>query len=220
MTDLHPWQQQTLDSGLMLAAASDILVDGRELVRQTLAAIDSVPVADREHYGSENGDWTAITLARMPANYGIPAGTPTAIMAHLPVLDPIMAGFGGMAHGAYILRQPPRGMLEWHFDNQALHLPFCRLLLTVQAAPEAFTWIGHEKVAFPPGTLWTGDFGFPHQVENAADQERLMIALDYVPTDAIRAHFPPALYAEPDRRGALAGEACNHLSYWRFSRSS
>lgn len=223
MATLTPWQQVTVGCGLMLAAASDIRVDPDLLSRQVRTAIDSVPEAERGHYGSDDGTWTAITLVNMPPASQGPAlapGTPAPVMAHLPLLPPILEDLGGVPHGAYILRQPPQGYLRWHFDPQSLHLPLCRLLLTVAADPAAFTWIGHEKLAFPPGTMWTGDFAIPHQVENPADRERLVIALDYPSTDRVRAHFPAALYADGDQRRHLAQLACEHWAGWRNQQAS
>lgn len=204
----------TVNCGLVLAAASSLRLDPDPLRRQVQDAIDSVPVSVRGAYGAAAGEWTSIALVLMPSgggqDYGQP-GCPTPVLARLPILGPVMERLGGLPNGAYILRQSAGGFLRWHFDHQALHLDFCRLLITVQAPAEAFTWIGHEKVAFPDGTLWTGDFSLPHQVENPSDQDRLMIALDYAPTDAIRALFPPALYAEQQSRGVVSREAINLL---------
>lgn len=186
---------------------------------QVRDAIDSVPVSDRNHFGSPEGDWTSITLVNMPSGGGRKSyrtpGAPTPVIARLPILGPVMDRLGGLPHGAYILRQPPGGFLRWHFDHQALHLDICRLLITVQAPAPASTWIEHEKVAFPEGTLWTGDFALPHQVENPSDRERLMIALDYAPTDLIRALFPQALYADAGRRMALSHISINLLQEHR-----
>lgn len=223
MTALLPWQEVTVGSGLLLAAASDISVDVTALQRQTRAAIDSTPDSDRGRYGDTGGDWTAITLMIMPLPDGdgsLPAGTPAPPLAHLPLLEKIFQVLGRPPHGAHILRQPPRGLLPWHFDPQALHLPLCRLLLTVEADPAAFTWIGHEKVAFPAGTLWTGDFAIPHQVENDSDRERLVIALDYPSTDQVRARFPAPLTAEAGKRASLSGQAVNLWRDWRFAQAS
>ncbi len=199
----------------MLAAASSLRLDPEPLQRQVWDAIDSVPLSARGAYGGETGGWTSIALVLMPSGGGQgyrQPGSPTPVLARLlPILGPVMDRLGGLPNGAYIVRQSAGGFLRWHFDHQALHLDFCRLLITVRAPAEAFTWIGHEKVAFPDGTLWTGDFSLPHQVENPSDQDRLMIALDYAPTDAIRALFPPALYAERQRRGIVSRDAINLL---------
>lgn len=218
VTELQSWQMSTVNCGLMLAAASSLRLDPVALQRQVHDAIDSVPVSERGAYGGEAGEWTSVLLVSMPfgggQDYRRP-GIPAPVLARLPILGPVMDRLGGLPNGAYIIRQPAGGFLRWHFDNQALHLDFCRLLITVQAAAAAFTWIGHEKVAFPEGTLWTGDFSLPHQVENPSDQDRLVIALDYAPSDAIRALFPPALYAEEKRRMELSLEGVGLLQEWR-----
>lgn len=208
MAGLMPWQEATVGSGLMLSAASGIHVDPGTLERQVQAAIDSVPNEKRNRFGSPNGDWTAITLLYRDQK-GISAPQPP--LAHIPILTDLLSDAGIDPFGLHITRQPPGVDLEWHFDHQALHLDICRLLLPVRVPTDAFTWIGHEKVAYPPGTLWTGDFAMPHQVENQTDQERIVIAIDSGVTPAIRALFPADLSNDGARRSALAQDSINAL---------
>lgn len=197
MDDLLPWQQLTVGSGLLLAAASTIALDAGEVLRQTRAAIAATPETERNNFSGTPGGWTAISLLSNPGAYG--SGHTLRRypgLDHLPLLErSVLSRHGLVLEGAHILRQPAGGLLPWHYDHQGLHLPIARLLLAVQVPVAAFTWIGHEKHAFPAGTLWTGDFSQPHQVGNASDQDRLMIAVDVTVTDAVRALFPAALYA-------------------------
>lgn len=213
MDDLLPWQRLTVGSGLLLAAASLITLDPDELRRQTLAAIAATPEAEKHNFAGAPGGWTAISLLSNSGAYG--EGRPLRRhdrLDHLPLLERSVLSLPGlMVEGAYILRQPAAGVLAWHYDHQGLHLPLARLLLSVQVPSGAFTWIGHEKHAFPAGTLWTGDFSQPHQVENGTDQDRLMIAVDVTVNDAARALFPAALYAEGARRQYLSQEGINAL---------
>lgn len=199
----------------MLAAASSVRLDAGLLQQQVRDVVDAVPPSGRGYFGGPPGEWTSIPLVIMPRPAsgagGERPGQPTPLLSRLPLLVSLMERLGGLPHTAFILRQPPRSLLPWHFDNQALHLPLCRLLITVQAPAPAFTWIGHERVAFPDGTLWAGDFALPHQVENPADQERLMIGLDYAPTESIRALFPPALWADALTRQQLSNDSINLL---------
>lgn len=209
MTVLLPWQEVTVGSGLMLAAASGIRVDPALLERQVQAAIDSVPDHQRNRFGSPNGDWTSIALLYKDQK-GV--AMPQPPLSHLPVLTDLLRD-AGIADplGLHMTRQPPGVDLKWHFDHQALHLNICRLLLPVRVPANAFTWIGHEKLAYPPGTLWTGDFALPHQVENQTDQERIVIAIDSEVTPAIRSLFPTGLSSHGEQRRALAQEAINAL---------
>ncbi len=209
MTGLMPWQEMTVGSGLMLSAASSIRVDPDMLEHQVQAAIDSVPDEQRNRFGSHNGDWTAITLLYKDQK-GVTLPQPP--LAHIPILPELLHDLGVDPFGLYIIRQPPGVDLKWHFDHQALHLSICRLLLPVRVPADAFTWIGHEKVAYPPGTLWTGDFSLPHQVENQTDQERIVVAIDCNVTPAIQALFPADLYANPEQRSALTQDAINALA--------
>ncbi|MBJ7415520.1 MAG: aspartyl/asparaginyl beta-hydroxylase domain-containing protein [Niveispirillum sp.] len=212
MAALLAWQEITVGSGLMLSAASSIRVDPDMLVHQVQAAIDSVPDEQRNRFGNPSGDWTAITLLYKDQK-GMPVPQPP--LAHIPLLSDLLRDAGIDPFGLHITRQPPGVDLKWHFDHQALHLDICRLLLPVRVPAEAFTWIGHEKVAYPPGTLWTGDFALPHQVENQTDQERIVIAIDSPVTPAIQALFPADLYAHAEQRMALTQQAINALLPFR-----
>ncbi len=208
MTALLPWQDVTVGSGLMLSAPSDIRVNAALLEQQVQAAIESVPDDQRNRFGNPNGDWTAITLLYKDQKG---RAVPQPPLTHLPILTDLLRDAGIDPFGLHITRQPQGVDLTWHFDHQALHLDICRLLLPVRVPADAFTWIGHEKVAYPPGTLWTGDFALPHQVENQTDQERIVIAIDSTVTPAIRSLFPEALYADPERRQTLAQDSINLL---------
>jgi aspartyl/asparaginyl beta-hydroxylase (cupin superfamily) len=89
------------------------------------------------------------------------------------------------------------------------------LLIPIQAPEGAVTLIGHEAAAYPEGQCWTGDFCFPHQVENPTDRDRIVLSLDVTVTDGVRALFPSTLVADPARRDALAGAAQNLFQVWR-----
>lgn len=147
MAALLPWQEVTVGSGLMLAAASSVRVDAALLDRQVQAAIDSVPDEKRNRFGSPNGDWTSIVLLYKDQR-GMVAPQPP--LSHIPILSDLLRDAGIHPFGLYITRQPPGVDLKWHFDHQALHLGICRLLLPVRVPADAFTWIGHEKVTYPP----------------------------------------------------------------------
>jgi hypothetical protein len=81
------------------------------------------------------------------------------------------------------------------------------------------TLIGHEAAAYPVGTAPTGDFNFPHQVENAADAQRVVLAIDLLCEPDIRRLLPPALADAASLRRELAREACRRLLQWRASES-
>jgi hypothetical protein len=111
----------------------------------------------------------------------------------------------------YVIRQPPHGTLAWHFDPQAVHLAESRLLVPIQAPEAAVTLIGHEAVAYPTGTLWTGDFSFPHQLENPTDAQRMVFAIDVLSGPEVRRLLPLALPEAVAIRVDLAREARNRL---------
>jgi hypothetical protein len=213
------WRNVTVGSGLMLhAAAAAPWDDGVDVMRlqQDYAALDAAVLDERRNIFGPEG-WAAMTLYDRPpvsAPTGT-AGSPSREIGRAPYIGALLARAPWRILGCGLVRQPPRGCLPWHFDNQALHLDETRLLMPIHAPPEAETLIGEESVAYPEGTLWTGDFSFPHQVNNPGDRERIILLIDVVSDDSVRACFPPALYADPARRIALAQDACNALSAWR-----
>jgi hypothetical protein len=137
----------------------------------------------------------------------------------MPTVHALLSQAQWTVLSCYVLRQPPRGTLAWHFDPQALHLQECRLLVPIQAPDAAVTLIGHEAAAYPVGTAPTGDFNFPHQVENAADAQRVVLAIDLLCEPDVRRLLPPALADAASLRRELAREACRRLLQWRASES-
>jgi hypothetical protein len=218
------WRNVTVGSGLMLhAAARAPWGDGVDVKRlqQDYAALDAAVLDERRNIFGPEG-WAAITLYDRPpvsAPVGT-AGSPRREMEHAPYIGELLARAPWRILGCCLVRQPPRGGLPWHFESQALHLAETRLLMPIHAPPEAETLIGEESVAYPEGTLWTGDFSFPHQVNNPGDRERIVLLIDVVSDDSVRACFPPALYADPARRIALSENGRNALSTWRAMNPS
>lgn len=86
----------------------------------------------------------------------------------------------------------------------------CRSALT-----NAVTWIGHDAAAYPQGTLWTGDFSFPHQVDNPAATQRVVLAIDIRFDAVVRRLLPAPLTTDPGQRRGLAQAAQNLLLQWR-----
>lgn len=214
LADLLPWERVTLGSGLTLHAPADLRLDPARLKAEFAVLDKAIPPEARTHYGAQAGTgWTAVPLA-------LPARSPGKPLELLPALDhmPLARGLLDMAgwevQSLNLIRQPAGGRLAWHFDNQALHLDWVRLLVPVHAPAGATTRIGHERVAYPEGQVWTGDFSFPHQVENPTAHDRVVLAVDLATTPALRALFPPALAAEVGLRVGLASEAVNALRAW------
>jgi hypothetical protein len=204
---MEAFQQITLGSNLTLHAEAAIRLDIDTLKAEYAAMDSALPPGGRTHYGAEPGTgWTAIPLL---------ADGPQPALDHLPTVRTLLERSDLLVRCAFIHRQPAGGMLRWHFDSLALHRAEVRLLIPIQAPEGAVTLIGHEAVAYPEGQCWTGDFYFPHQVENPTDRDRIVLSLDVTVTDSVRALFPPLLAADPDRRNALAEGAQNLFQAYR-----
>jgi hypothetical protein len=89
-----------------------------------------------------------------------------------------------------------------------------RLHLPVETNPAAVTDICHERVHWPAGGLYYGDYGFPHRVFNTGALERIHLYVD-VPAAPVRALLPDVLTAPRHReRDQAVGLWCQ----WRGDR--
>lgn len=208
---MEEFRRVTEGSGLMLHAAADLRLDPVVLQAEYAALDADLPEDQRTHYGAATGTgWTAVQLFDGRAPY------PAA--AYMPSVAALLAGRPDwQVLRAHLIRQPPRGQLRWHFDNQALYRDEARLLIPIHQPPGAVTLIGPETVAYPEGQCWTGDFSFPHQVENHADRERIVLAVDVRSGPEISALFPTAMLAGVGLRGELAAYA---VDLWRQTRAA
>ena len=214
---LHPWQRPTFGSGLVLHGRLALEIDLPAL-RREFANLDAAVGPEDRNFLASDGSWAAIGLMRriLPAVDGsLRPGIPTPALAHMPSVAALLARAGWTAVDANILRQPPRGCLPWHFEPQGLHQLEARLLIPIHVPPDAVTLIGHERVAYPAGTGWTGDFAFPHQVENPGDEPRIVLALDVLTDEPVHRLLPAALAERVPERRQLAAEATNALVAWR-----
>jgi hypothetical protein len=204
---METFQRLTIGSDLMLHAEAALRLDADTLKAEFAALDAALPPEGRTHYGAEPGTgWTAIPLLE---------GRPQPGLDYLPTVRTLLERSDLPVQRAYILRQPAGGLLRWHFDNLALHQVEARLLIPIQAPDGAVTRIGHEVAAYPEGQCWTGDFCFPHQVENSTDRDRIVLSLDVTVTDGVRALFPLPLAADHVRRDALAEAAQSLFHVWR-----
>ncbi len=210
---MHPWQQTTVGSGLLLHAPLSIGLDPAPLQREFAALDASVGDEGRMHL-AHDGTWSSITLIdRRLATEAErhPAGTPMPALQAMPSVGRLMDRLGCRIISCYVHRQAPGGTLRWHYDAQALHLDECRLIVPLHAPPGSVTRIGDVAAAYPDGTVWTGDFSFPHQVENAPDDQRIVLLVDARSDDGLRALAPAALSAHAGRRVELSQKAVNAL---------
>jgi hypothetical protein len=212
---VHPWQERTRDCGLTLHGALDLVIDGLGL-QADFDTLDRGLAAEARHHTGGSCGWTSVPLL-LRRSAGAPEPTPA--LAMMPSVSALLARSDWRLRGAHLLRQGPGDVLPWHFDNQALHLDEARLLVPINVPPAAVTWIGHEAVAYPAGRGWTGDFALPHQVDNPAADQRIVLALDVEVTPALLRLFPPALAADRERRWRLAEECRNLLLTWRAAHA-
>jgi hypothetical protein len=200
-----------LGSDLVLHGPADLPCDRDALAAQFHRLDLALGPGGRHFFGSLDGGWTSIPLM---SGIGQDGG-PEPVLKEVPAVADLLSRIPGRMLRSHFMRQGPGGMLDWHFDTQAIHLEECRLLMPVQAPPEAYTLLGHLAVAYPEGQVWTGDFNFPHKVVNPGDRDRIMLVMDVVPTPALAALLPPGLGADLDLRRGLAEAGRNALAEQR-----
>lgn len=207
---LLPWQSVTLGSGLALCGPADIRCDHGAMAAEFERLDATAPEDARSRFGSRDGEWTAMELVGPGRDPGGP-GIRTPLLAAMPSAADLISRLPSVVRRAHLMRLGPRGLLDWHFDNQAIHLEECRLLVAIHAPPGAVTLMGHEAISFPEGQVWSGDFSFPHRVENPAERQRIMLIMDLRTSPELARLLPPALGSEVQLRTKLAQDACNAL---------
>ncbi|AWK85092.1 aspartyl/asparaginyl beta-hydroxylase domain-containing protein [Azospirillum thermophilum] len=202
---MESFRRVTEGSGLVLHAPAALRLDAGALQAEYAALDAALPEGERGHFGAGSGSgWTSVPL--------FDGRDPCPAAAFMPSVGALLAARTEWpVRRAHLLRQPPGGSLAWHYDNQALHRAETRLLIPIHQPPGAVTLIGHESAAYPEGQCWTGDFCFPHQVENPAARERIVLVVDVLSVPPVAALFPPVLSAELALRERLASEAVGLL---------
>ena len=205
----------------MLHAPAAIDIDIAPM-RTEFAALDASAGPDQRTFFCGDGSWSGLALIerRSIGDSALSDGVVRPGLATMPSVAALIDRMGWRPVSVYLLRQQLMGTLKWHFDDQALHLRECRLLLPLFASRGAVTWIGTEPVAYPTGTLWTGDFSMPHQVDNVSDSERVVLAFDLRSTPDVARLFPDALSANGPRRLDAALQGRNQLLQWRAEQQS
>lgn len=215
---LRPWQEVTVGSGLLLHASFLDMRGDVAAFRAEFAAVDAAIGPAGRTFTATDGGWSALALvdrSRSVSGGALAAGMPTPGLDHMPTVRALLSRSGWVVVGSCLIRQSPHGVLPWHFEDQAPYSAENRLLVPIQAPAGARTLLGHEAVAYPAGLGWTGDFNFPHQVENPTDAQRIILLIDVVAGPEVRRLLPPALTERVAHRHALAGEARNRLLAWR-----
>lgn len=68
-------------------------------------------------------------------------------LAYAPAARQMLSLIDRAVLACYATRQEPRGTLAWHFSNEAVHRPGCRLLLRIHVSSDARTTTGHDAAA-------------------------------------------------------------------------
>ncbi len=210
----HPWQRETVDSGLMLHAPADLSLDLETLRDQAAAAMAQIaPDLEGVMYNPQPGaGWSRLLLRQ---HDGV-ASTPLPLLSHMPAVAELATRQGWVVQGIHLDRHPPGGGFPWHWDDQGLHLHAMRLLIPLHIPAGSRTRVGHESLCYPPGQAWTADFSFVHDVLNLGTTDRISLVFDLVVTPEVTRLFPAELAADPQRRQMLAARTREQLmQFWK-----
>ena len=183
------------------------------IVEQALALIDQTPDPERQH-DCWDGSWSSIWVS-FPSNEPGQPGQPCPALSRLPALSALFEELRGTVGAVVIARLAPGDLLDWHYDPVPPSSFSYRFHLPIRSRPEAVTDFCHERVHWPVGGLYYGEYGFPHRVFNLSTEERIHLYFDVTGPeiaerlpDAVRAGFTP----ENER---LKQEAVNEWLRWR-----
>jgi hypothetical protein len=183
------------------------------IVEQALDLIDATPDAERQH-DCWDGSWSSIWVSYPPTGPG-QSGRPCPALDRLPALTALFEELAGTVGSVVIARLAPGDLLDWHYDPVPPSALSYRLHLPIRSGPDAVTEFCHERVHWPVGGLYYGEYGYPHRVFNLSGEDRIHLYFDVTGPgiaerlpDAVRAGFTPA--GERLRQAAV-----NEWLHWR-----
>lgn len=216
--DPSQWQELTRNSGLMLHAAFGDFRPQLATLQTEFAALDRATAPEHRGHLASDGSWSSIPLiTRAPRP--LSPGVPVPGLDLMPSLRDLLGHADWSVIDAHVLRQPPHGILPWHFEDQAPYSAETRLLFPLHAPAAARTLVGHEAAAYPEGMGWAADVNQPHQVENPTDDQRIILVIDVVSGPPLHRLFPPALLSDIPHRLALAERARGMVLTWRSEQA-
>ncbi|MCR9257509.1 MAG: aspartyl/asparaginyl beta-hydroxylase domain-containing protein [Alphaproteobacteria bacterium] len=202
-----PFQAVSRAAGLPMAAEIAVDLPLMPVIGEVKAFIETVPDSERG-FRCKDGSWSSIMLIGPDAQG---QGTWQTDPGRLPLLGALFAHFGGNVHLAALARMAPGDLLDWHYDPCAADLEAARLHLPITTNPQAVSDLGHERIHWPVGGLFYGDFGFPHRVMNDGTEGRVHLYFD-LPSTALLGRLPAAFHDTPAARREARQEAVNlHL---------
>lgn len=216
----YPWQLVTRLHRIDLACRLSTEFDAEELRRELDGLLrDFTPRIQHGQY--HEGGWRAIGLVAVNGDYtedrpvsaSLP-GTylPTAALEKAPYMRSIIESFPAPRQRVRLMQMAPGTQIFWHYDtSESLDAQNVRLHVPIVTSTDVFFQISHQDLHWKSGTLWYGDFSFPHRVWNRGETARVHLVIDLEVNDAIRDLFPESFRAQ-QRARAAARRWCE-LSY-------
>lgn len=170
------FQALTLAAALVLSGPVRVETNLAAIVEQVLVLIDATPDSERQH-NCWDGSWSSIWISYPSLDPGRP-GRPCPALSRLPALSALFEELGGTVGPVVIARLAPGDLLDWHYDPVPPSTLSYRFHLPIRSSPEAVTDFCHERVHWPVGGLYYGEYGFPHRVLNASTEERIHLYFD------------------------------------------
>jgi aspartyl/asparaginyl beta-hydroxylase (cupin superfamily) len=124
----------------------------------------------------------------------------TPVLLAMPYLESIIDGLGVPVKSAGVSVMLPGARVRWHRDtSHSVDGSLVRFHLPVATHPSATLEIAHELTCWAAGTLYYGDFTFPHRVAHDGPEPRIHIMID-TQAKAARQLFSETYLAAAQRR--------------------
>ena len=213
---VHPsdWQDLTKECGLALHASFGDFREQLPAIQAEFATFDRDAAPEERDFRAGDGSWSSLALINR-GKQPLSVGTASPGLAFMPTVAALLERAQWTVIGAHALRQPPQGLLPWHYEDQAPYSAETRLLLPIHAPEGSRTLVSHEEVAYPEGMGWIADVNFPHQVENPGNRQRIILIMDVVSDDVVRRLFPLSMLKDVPCRLSLAQQCQGLMLQWR-----
>jgi hypothetical protein len=190
----YPWQVAARVMQVPLTCRLRRSFDPARLRQDVERALSSHPSTEN-HPSYHSGGWAGVGLMTAngkPEEIGAFAGdfTKTKAFRSTPYLERLVDELECEKQRVRIMQLTADANIFWHRDHE-LDRDVVRVHIPVVTNRGVLMQICHEDCRWQPGTLWFGDFAFPHRLRNTSRETRIHIVLDLVANDFVRKLFPP-----------------------------
>lgn len=221
-TDEFPWQRITSREKLELAFPLAKKYDEELLVKETKELF--LKYAPKEQHGRyHKGGWNGICLH---AAYGDVGETrlikdapykKTEALDSAPYFESIIDELPGDKKRIRLMALEPEKNIFWHIDEgDSLDEARVRLHIPIITNAKVHFQISHLNCEWEPGTLYYGDFSFPHRLYNESNIDRVHLVIDIDVNQEIEGLFKQEFIQNRERRKRIKEDV--RKSFFKYDR--